>query len=312
MSHLIIWLTVSGCITLCLSSYTSRKYYLIDDRKNWTDAQRYCREKFDDLAVIASQDDLDVMVNLTNARGVTAEIWVGLRKTGPPSWLWSAGETQSGPGSVDWTNWATIPLSTENCGGMLADGKWFGTSCETTHPFVCEEDSGSMEVYIEGKTWKNAQDHCRQLKKDLAEARNAEQNLALQQKLSSSSAASVWIGLFRDEWKWSDQSPSSFRHWESSQPNNDGNCTLYYPSGKSFYDRGCAQNSIFYCYRKEKTAEQFFKVEIMSSGNLNDSTVWNAILNELNAKYEGVKFQWKLQPDGKIFHKKKKKADDAR
>uniref|UniRef100_A0A667XDP0 C-type lectin domain-containing protein n=1 Tax=Myripristis murdjan TaxID=586833 RepID=A0A667XDP0_9TELE len=61
-------------------------------------------------------------------------------------------------------------------------------------------------------------------------------------------ASWMWLGLFRDQWKWSDHCRSSFRSWHTSQPNNDGVCTLYNPSGKKWYDRGCDSLHPFYCH----------------------------------------------------------------
>uniref|UniRef100_A0A3Q0SII7 C-type lectin domain-containing protein n=1 Tax=Amphilophus citrinellus TaxID=61819 RepID=A0A3Q0SII7_AMPCI len=98
----------------------------------------------------------------------------------------------------------------------------------------------------------NAQSDCRLSNKDLVSLRNPTENLALQQMISDihnrTSLSLFWIGLFRDEWKWSDQSNSSFRSWASGQPNNDGVCSLYNPSLKGFMDRGCTDPKPFICH----------------------------------------------------------------
>ncbi|KAM4524299.1 C-type mannose receptor 2-like isoform 2-T2 [Odontesthes bonariensis] len=315
MSHLGIWLIAAGflskgCVTFCSSSDVIREYHLINEAKNWTESQRYCREKYNDLATIGSHDDVKTLGNLTAASGVTGDIWFGLRKTGPPSWLWTVGEGQASQGLVGWSNWAELPNSTHHCGKMGVDGKWIGESCATTAPFACQKEVGSVWLYSHEKTWRAAQDHCRQFRKDLASATNADENLALKQIISRSNLTSAWIGLFRDEWKWSDQSHSSFRNWAGGQPNNDGECVLYSAPTGTFWDRSCSQKTPFFCYgkkTKQKITKQLFRMEMRLPGDFDDFAVSEAILKELQAKYEGVKFQWKVQPDGKIFHKKNKK-----
>uniref|UniRef100_A0A3B4ZLP3 C-type lectin domain-containing protein n=1 Tax=Stegastes partitus TaxID=144197 RepID=A0A3B4ZLP3_9TELE len=101
---------------------------------------------------------------------------------------------------------------------------------------LTEKGSGEFPLLVvsEPKTWKEAQEYCRKNSKDLASVR--------------SQIKSVWIGLFKDKWTWSDQSGSSFRHWQSSQPNNDGDCAIYSPKSKSWYDRNCKYKWPFYCY----------------------------------------------------------------
>uniref|UniRef100_A0A3Q4H920 C-type lectin domain-containing protein n=1 Tax=Neolamprologus brichardi TaxID=32507 RepID=A0A3Q4H920_NEOBR len=130
------WCTCTGYVTLC--SPTHREFYLINGAKIWADAQSYCRRNYTNLATIGSQDDMQRLVNMVSASGVTAEMWIGLTQTGPAAWLWSVGETQISDGVVEYSNWASLPSSTDNCGGMRDDGKWFSAPCTTTLPYVCQ------------------------------------------------------------------------------------------------------------------------------------------------------------------------------
>ncbi|CAI5659096.1 C-type mannose receptor 2 [Oreochromis niloticus] len=306
----VILLLVSGYVTLCSPAH--REFYLINENKIWDDAQSYCRSKYTDLATIGSQDDMQRLVNMVSASGVTAEMWIGLTETGPASWLWSVGETQISDGVVEYTNWASLPSSTDNCGGMSYDGKWFSAPCTTTLPYVCQ-DIGSSGFYVvfQGTSWIYAQQDCRMNNKDLASARSQMENLVLQQIINGAALSSVWIGLFRDDWKWSDQSNSSFRYWATGQPNNDGACTLYSPSLTGFMDRGCTYSIPFICYEGSANQEtkhtRTVKVEFKSSLNLNDFNVSDAILQQIQSKYQNAKVRWRVQPDGKIFHKEEEK-----
>ncbi|KAG9329602.1 hypothetical protein JZ751_003506, partial [Albula glossodonta] len=49
---------------------------------------------------------------------------------------------------------------------------------------------------------------------DLASVRNQTENQEIQQ---IATGWEVWIGLFREPWKWSDQSSSSYRYWYTEQ-----------------------------------------------------------------------------------------------
>ncbi|XP_070783578.1 ladderlectin-like [Enoplosus armatus] len=159
------------------------------EAKTWDKAQTNCRENYTDLATIGSHDDMKRLVSMAADSGVKAEIWIGLKKTGLTSWMWS-------------------------------------------------ENNGSRGVYavLQEKSWRQAQEYCRLNYTDLASVRSQTENQALQQIVHEKypSASLVWIGLFRDEWKWSDQSDSSFRYWGVNQPNNDGRCALYHPASKKW------------------------------------------------------------------------------
>ena len=123
----------------CTGSVTQRshiyqEYHLINKAKTWDEAQSYCRDHYTDIATIGNHDDMERLVSLTPSN--IKAIWIGLRETGPESWVWSVGETGMSHGSPSYSNWAS--LSGHHCGGMRADGKWLSRLCGTALPFVCQ------------------------------------------------------------------------------------------------------------------------------------------------------------------------------
>ncbi|XP_049326012.1 C-type mannose receptor 2-like [Astyanax mexicanus] len=59
-----------------------------------------------------------------------------------------------------------------------------------------------------------AHSYCREHHTDLASVRNENER---QQINAAGNGVNFWIGLYKDSWKWSDQSSSSFRYWESDE-----------------------------------------------------------------------------------------------
>lgn len=101
--------------------------------KTWDEAQSYCRDKYTDLATVRSHDDMRSLVSTSDASGVTKDTWIGLRKAGSSSWMWSVGH-----GLTEYANGAISPDSSHHCGAMGDDRKWHSALCETTLPFVCQ------------------------------------------------------------------------------------------------------------------------------------------------------------------------------
>uniref|UniRef100_A0A3B4VNA9 C-type lectin domain-containing protein n=1 Tax=Seriola dumerili TaxID=41447 RepID=A0A3B4VNA9_SERDU len=62
----------------------------------------------------------------------------------------------------------------------------------------------------------------------------------------------AWIGLFRDQWKWSDKSDSSFRNWEKNESSHSEGCATYKPSSKAWQINNCTTKLPFFCYNGRK------------------------------------------------------------
>ncbi|XP_056091632.1 C-type mannose receptor 2-like [Rhinichthys klamathensis goyatoka] len=235
-------------IALCsVSECVQRQYHFINVNKTWTEAQRFCRENYTDLATADNINDMNELKKSVNDGG-DQYVWIGLQRTGVDKWQWSSGEPAL------YLNWGTRQLNggDEAC-ALLRNGKWHDESCSHNHHFICNS-SNSMNtglVFVnEKKNWRDAQSFCRENHIDLVSVRNQNEN---QQIINDKQIPNdVWIGLFRDSWQWSDQSDSSFRDWASDEPNNHGgyeNCAVISPNalGK-WIDDPCSKQLPFVCH----------------------------------------------------------------
>lgn len=124
------------------------------------------------------------------------------------------------------------------------------------HHMVLTSITGSDDFILISNTttWSDAQSYCREHYTDLASMRNQTENQRVQNLLTPGSGA--WIGLFRDGWKWSDGSNSTFTFWTSSfggSPNNwngnQENCgEVWILDGGRWNDDICSTSASFFCY----------------------------------------------------------------
>ncbi|XP_042569833.1 macrophage mannose receptor 1-like isoform X2 [Cyprinus carpio] len=239
------------CMSLLLTAVVSssagalRQYHFVNQTLNWTEAQRYCREHHTDLVTISDiqeQNDIEQAIKRVNSNA--DRVWIGLKNTKVGFWSDPAFYTEH---ESQYRNWeSTQPGGDGDCVYMEKHGQWHDVNCSTIMHFICY--NGSSKGFVSGqekKNWTEAQKYCRQYHTDLASVRNQSENQQIQNITTDDQ---VWIGLHR-LWVWSDNSTSTFTHWQSTKVNTRQNCTSIVISDEGRWtDEDCSKERPFVCY----------------------------------------------------------------
>ncbi|XP_071315232.1 mucin-2-like [Trachinotus anak] len=204
------------------------QYHFISTTLPWLEAQKYCRERYTDLATIFDIEDMNRLVNTAqdSTGGFTQAAWIGLHDN-LTSWRWSFSDSRYYTGEEgNYRNWdfgqPNNFLGDQMCVKMWTGGLWEDSKCSLRNPFICYDGATrTYERFVfvqEEMSWPDAQLYCRRRHTDLASIRDEKENQEIQLLAGN---RSVWIGLYRTR-EWSDQSDSSYRYWKAGQPDNAG------------------------------------------------------------------------------------------
>ncbi|KTG02424.1 hypothetical protein cypCar_00044556, partial [Cyprinus carpio] len=114
---------------------SSKGFVRVQEKKNWTEAKNYCREKHTDLVSVRNESENNQIQNIIN-QNLTSDkqAWIGLYRF----WVWSDNS------KCIFTHWKTnepniratnksICVST----GISDEGRWTDELCSDQHLFVC-------------------------------------------------------------------------------------------------------------------------------------------------------------------------------
>uniref|UniRef100_A0A4W3HQU5 C-type lectin domain-containing protein n=1 Tax=Callorhinchus milii TaxID=7868 RepID=A0A4W3HQU5_CALMI len=210
-----------SCCDLSPDLIMDRKYYRIEQRKNWTEAHDYCRIYYTDLISIRSLEEHRLTSQMFNE---DIPLWIGLynSKGSITGWRWINGD------EFNYTHWKdeepTGLLDSVIC-VAVRNGQWFSDYCNKTYPFTCYNGIFSVEYYRidQQKNWTEARDYCQNYHTDLISIGSPEEH-SLISKLFDGDMP-LWIGLYNinqtvDGWKWINGDRFSFAHWRDKEMNS--------------------------------------------------------------------------------------------
>uniref|UniRef100_A0A8C6SKD5 C-type lectin domain-containing protein n=1 Tax=Neogobius melanostomus TaxID=47308 RepID=A0A8C6SKD5_9GOBI len=111
-----------------------------------------------------------------------------------------------------------------------------------------EPGSKNYSLVLTSMSWEDARSHCKQHFTDLAMIEDESENTAVASIISS---YTVWIGLYRQPWRWTDGSASSFTNWYPGRPNNCASVQhcVYENNNHEWNDYSCSYAARFICHR---------------------------------------------------------------
>ncbi|XP_050949051.1 C-type mannose receptor 2-like [Labeo rohita] len=290
---------------ICSESLCTRQYHFVNESKTWTEAQRYCRQNYTDLATIDNMEEMNRLYK--TVRGTYyGKAWIGLYDD-MNSWRWSLDNTTLDGGFKSWYVQQPVDAGGQSlCVYMSYHwGIWSEASCYYTLPFVCYDGRpNATERYVViyyNKNWTEAQSYCREHHTDLVSIRNETENHRVQSLIFD--YYTVWIGLYRTR-SWSDQSNSSFSNWRTGQPDNAGYseyCTaVSFRDSGSWTDENCNTALPFICYsalasfcqyhfvNESKTwteAQRYCRQNYTDLATIENMEEMNRLINTVNGSY---------------------------
>ncbi|XP_074538345.1 lymphocyte antigen 75-like [Halichoeres trimaculatus] len=329
----VLWGVIALSGLCVVSSHIQRRYYVVYEPKTFSEALSHCREKYTDLVSVDEEEDMKLLNSEVDPSKMIStenrdQAWIGLTYD-TDSWRWSLSDPSFyKQGEAEFRMWSrgepNGPTS-QLCVTLFDTGLWNDNFCFKPYPAVCCDVTGPNVTFVyvpTPMTWTKAQSYCRKHHTDLASIRNKAEHNELVKPLPS--GQEVWIGLskdlWKDLWKWSDGSQSSFRYWKVNTKNSEAKrCVAAdFNSSGTWEKSSCDSKRASICYRDSSGTRKVVKVRLVSSKStldLNDPAVTEQILKQLKQRLEDqglnqdIRLSWRKQEDGEVFHREEEEED---
>ncbi|GAA6097876.1 C-type mannose receptor 2-like isoform X1, partial [Tachysurus ichikawai] len=224
-----------------------RKHTFVDISLHWLDAQTYCRQKYDDLTTVDSQEELN-RFKTDVADHLSVRSWTGLFKK--PDQMdytqWSDG-TVFGFGK--WKSGTPDERTTQHC-VSIQDAEFNDYYCTSSLPFICYTWQPTLIMVQDLKTWYEALVQCRTQYTDLISLSTDTDLFAVNKKISNFQNVSLWTGLnFLDgSWFWVNKEPVTNLFSLLSCPIQPFRCGAKVGVGGILENTDCMKKMNFMCY----------------------------------------------------------------
>ncbi|XP_043953414.1 C-type mannose receptor 2-like [Gambusia affinis] len=197
------------------------------------------------------------MERLNISAGGQSGAWIGLisKPEFNRTWYWSLPGVEFNESETNWNTGEpsdTGITGEQNCGAVYKNVTWNDQGCKWSEYFLCYDETNTTHKYHlikEMKTWQEAQSYCREKHTDLISGTKQLEDEEVK-KLMNSSDQIIYFGLFRDNWRWSDGSSFSFRHWNNElvNPESVSDLCAKIDDGGRWKNENCDKRKPFICY----------------------------------------------------------------
>ncbi|KAK2832433.1 hypothetical protein Q7C36_015895 [Tachysurus vachellii] len=243
-AQIILFLAPLIGATTCL---LFKQYIFVDISVPWLDAQTYCRNKYDDLATIDRQEELD-RFKTDVADHLSDRSWTGLFKNPDKRnyTQWSDGTVY---GFAQWQFGKPDDRATQHCVTIL-NAELNDYYCTLSLPFICYTWQPTLIMVQELKTWYEALVQCRTQYTDLISLSTDTDLIVVNKKISNFQNVSLWTGLkFLDgSWFWVNNEPVTNLFSLLSCPIQPFRCGAKVGVAGVLENTDCMKKMNFMCY----------------------------------------------------------------